>query len=384
MNQNQRISKIIQEFDAQGWHRAGTDVDHLSARWLADKGREFGLDLELERFEFSRVVPQDCFMEVDGRRIEGLPFFDGGFTSPEGVSGRIGPIGSESEIGLGEVTRASGPLGGEPNREFQRHRMPGDSGANQALVAVTIGEKPGLMAANAPAFRQPFGPPVLQVSSEEQESLTLHAKRNSPVRLVASAERIESESFNVTGLMKGSEQDLPPLLVMTPRSGWWHCASERGAGLACWLEVMRQGVQAKPQRDVVFVATSGHELGLPGIDDFLERRPGLANRGHAWLHFGADVGRETRFSATDDGLKAQTKAALEKASVSPARPAPTGTTVGAESQVVARAGGTVAALVGHSPQFHLESDRWPGEIDVESIGRVANAFASLALELSKE
>ena len=153
--------------------------------------------------------------------------------------------------------------------------------------------------------------------------------------------------------------------------------------MACWLEVMRQVVRSKPPRDVIFVATSGHELGLPGIDDFLERRPGLIESAHAWLHFGADVGRASRFSANEDSLKAQTQTALEGAGASPAAPAPEGTTVGAESQVVARGGGRVAALVGHSARFHLESDRWPREIDVGSIGRFANAFAGLALQLSK-
>ena len=383
MNQKQRISKIIQEFDAQGWHRTGTEVDHESARWLAEKGRDLGLVLELERFEFNRVVPQDCYLEVEGRRIEGLPFFDGGFTSHEGISGRIGPIGSDAEIGLGEVMRGAGPLGAQANQEFQKYRKFSRPGGHQALVAVTVGEKPGLMATNAPDFRQPFGPPVLHVSSEEQEWLAGCAHRNSPARLVASAQRIASESFNVTGLVKGSGQDLPPMIVMTPRSGWWHCASERGAGLACWLEVMRKVVQSQPQRDVIFVATSAHELGLLGIDDFLERRPGLVEGAHAWLHFGADVGLASRFSATDDGLKAQTQRALEDAGASPAAPAPDGTTVGAESQVVARGGGRVAALVGRSALFHLESDRWPQDVDVESISRFANAFADLALQLSK-
>ena len=159
--------------------------------------------------------------------------------------------------------------------------------------------------------------------------------------------------------------------------------------MACWLGVMRQVVQSQPQRDVIFVATSAHELGLLGIDDFLERRPGLVEQAHAWLHFGADVGVGCRFSATDDGLKARTQTALEDAGASPAASAPNGTTVGAESQVVARGGGRVAALVGRSALFHLESDRWapgshaPNAIDVESIGRFANAFASLALQLSK-
>ena len=224
---------------------------------------------------------------------------------------------------------------------------------------------------------------MLQVSSEEGEWLTQQAQRTSPASLVVSAQRIDSETFNVTGVVKGSRENLRPLVVMTPRSGWWQCVSERGAGIASWLEVMGKVIESQPQRDVIFVATTGHELGLLGLDDFLERRPTLVKDAHAWLHFGADVGRQTRFSATHDDLRSQAKAALEDAQVSPATPAPEGTTVGAESQVVARKGGRVAALVGHSLLFHLESDRWPHAVDVDSIGRVANAFTNLALQLSK-
>ncbi|MAF38962.1 MAG: hypothetical protein CL696_08830 [Chloroflexi bacterium] len=370
---NQRISSIIQEFDAQGWHRTGTETDNRSARWLVDKGRSLGLDLELERFEFDRVVPRDCYLEINGRRIQGLPFFDGGFTSPDGISGRIGPIGSGSEIGLGEIVRGTN----QASQDFRR------SPGHLALVAVTLGGKPGLMATNAPAFRQPFGPPVLQVSSEEQDWLTGHAQGNSLVRLVAAAERVGAESFNVTGRVKGSSQTLPPVIVMTPRSGWWQCASERGRGLACWLEVVRHVVSSRPGRDVIFVATSAHELGLLGLDNFLGRRPGLAERAHVWLHFGADVGLESQVSFTDDELKSQTLTALEDAGASPVTHAPYGTTVGAESLVVAGLGGRVVALIGHSALFHLESDRWAQGFDTDSIGRFANAFANLALQLSK-
>ncbi len=380
MNQNHRISKILEEFDAHGWRRTGTDTDHESARWLAEKGHGLGVDLKLESFTMSRVVPQECYLEVGGRQIQGLPFFDGGLTWAGGVSGNIGPIGSGADIGLGQVGRASGPLGAEPTKEFQNNRR---STVHQALIAVATGDSQGLMASNAPDFRQPFGPPVLQVSSEEGEWLTQQAQRTSPASLVVSAQRIDSETFNVTGVVKGSRENLRPLVVMTPRSGWWQCVSERGAGIASWLEVMGKVIESQPQRDVIFVATTGHELGLLGLDDFLERRPTLVKDAHAWLHFGADVGRQTRFSATHDDLRSQAKAALEDAQVSPATPAPEGTTVGAESQVVARKGGRVAALVGHSLLFHLESDRWPHAVDVDSIGRVANAFTNLALQLSK-
>ena len=134
----------------------------------------------------------------------------------------------------------------------------------------------------------------------------------------------------------------------------------------------------------IFVATSAHELGLLGLDDFLERRPSLVQESHVWLHFGADIGMETRFSGTDHELQSQTSTVLNASGVKPATPAHVGDTVGAESQVVARAGGRVAAIVGHSPLFHLEADRWPEAIDPEAISKVSNAFTNLALQISGE
>ncbi|MEE2948777.1 MAG: M28 family peptidase [Chloroflexota bacterium] len=381
VGQIQRISKIIQEFDAQGWHRTGTTADQESARWLVNKGQNLGVALTLESFHLNRVAPHECYLEVGERIIQGLPIFDGGFTAREGISGRIGFIGSSAQIGLSRVGRASGPLGAEPDVEFQKIRR---SKQHEALVAVASGESPGLMASNAPDFCQPFGLPVLQVSSEEEEWLTNQALSNSLAHLVVSADRVESESFNVTGSVAGRNSETPPLIVMTPRSGWWQCASERGAGLACWLEVMRTMSRSRPYRDIIFVATSAHELGLLGLDDFLERRPSLVQESHVWLHFGADIGMETRFSGTDHELQSQTSTVLNASGVKPATPAHVGDTVGAESQVVARAGGRVAAIVGHSPLFHLEADRWPEAIDPEAISKVSNAFTNLALQMSGE
>ena len=70
-------------------------------------------------------------------------------------------------------------------------------------------------------------------------------------------------------------------MVMTPRSGWWSCGSERGGGIACWLEIMRAVHAAKPARDVLFVASSGHELGHLGLDAYMARRPDLVRAARA-------------------------------------------------------------------------------------------------------
>ena len=108
LDQSQRIARIIGEYDAQSWHRTGTVVDHESAQWLADLVSETGADVSLEPFELSRIDPRECYLEVGGQRIPGLPMFDGAFTSAEGIRGSLGPIGSLAEIGIGGVSLAGG------------------------------------------------------------------------------------------------------------------------------------------------------------------------------------------------------------------------------------------------------------------------------------
>ena len=67
VGQIQRISKIIQEFDAQGWHRTGTTADQESAMWLVNKGQNLGVSLTLESFHLNRVAPHECYLEVGER-----------------------------------------------------------------------------------------------------------------------------------------------------------------------------------------------------------------------------------------------------------------------------------------------------------------------------
>ena len=378
MDRKGRITRVISEFDAQGWHRTGTPVDHESARWLADKARELGFAAELESFDLSRVDPQECRLEVNGERIPGLPMFDGTFTSSRGIKGRIGTLGSGAAIGLGRVTR-----GGAENRGLDDARK---SGSHQGLVAVTAGDRPGLMPMNATVFPKSFGPPVLQVARETEAQLQESAEQRLEATLTVAVERTEAESFNVVGRIEGREPGLPPLIVMTPRSGWWQCASERGGGIACWLELMRSIIEEGPRRDVIFVATSAHELGLMGVHDFMRRRPGIETAAFAWLHFGANIGGaldpSARFSATDSELETVAATALEQHSANPVEAVPRGTTVGAESQVIAGLGGRVTAMVGGNPLFHLESDRWPDAVDVDAVAGFASAYSDVAIELS--
>jgi hypothetical protein len=107
-----RISKVIQDYGEQGFHRTGTSVDRRSGDWLCEKVSRIGLAPTREMFSLNRIDLIQTHLIAGNRRIEGLPLFDGGFTEGNGVRGRIGPIDSAVEIGLTEAAPNTAAAGG--------------------------------------------------------------------------------------------------------------------------------------------------------------------------------------------------------------------------------------------------------------------------------
>src|ERR1700735_1432446 len=95
-----RIAETIRAYEEQGIHRTGTQVDQVSGDWLQNEVRQSGLTPARESFSISRIDPLNAALSAEGRRIEGVALFDGGFTDASGVSGRLGKLGSDVPIGL--------------------------------------------------------------------------------------------------------------------------------------------------------------------------------------------------------------------------------------------------------------------------------------------
>lgn len=192
----QRIGGVIRAYEEQGFHRTGTAVDRASAEWLAGEVRQIGLEPALEEFSLSRVDPLEASLTVNGRKIEGLPLFDGGFTDAAGIEGTLGSLNSGAPIGLCEITPNAAGDGalGDARRE-NRHR---------AIVVVTRGLRPGFCPSNADSFVRPFGPPALQVTSEEASFLAKCALQGAKVHLTAHVERKSASAANVVATVSGT------------------------------------------------------------------------------------------------------------------------------------------------------------------------------------
>ena len=359
----ERVAQIVAAFESQGIHRTGTDVDRASAEWLAAEVRDAGLTPSLEPFPLSRVDPIDAAFTVRGRRISGVPLFDAAFTGAAGIEGRFGPLGADAELALAESApnaAAAGALGDA--RRTSRYK---------AIVCITRGGRPGLCPSNADAFLKPFGPPVLQVSSEEGRFLEESARQGAAVHLVARVERKPVEAVNVTARLAGEDGSLPPLVVMTPRSGWWTCASERGGGIACWLELMRELKTGPLPRDVVFVASSGHELGHLGINAFVDRRPGIVSRSAGWMHFGANIGAAqdpgNTVQASDDAFEKILADAMDAGRSGRDPQGAPRTVPAAKRRSSTAAAADYVSVIGRNALFYNPADRGPESIDPKVI-----------------
>jgi len=380
---SQRVAEIIEEYSAQGIHRTGTTVDNQSGQWLADRIAELGVKPELERFEFERVQPMNNSLTIGDQTFEGVPAYDCTYTDANGITGRVGALGSDAEIGILQVR----PFGSAP--EVRKLYAAREKGLHKAFIAVTTPELPagGVAPLNAEDFNRPFGPPVLQVASDSWDALQRAAQNRVPVKLTVHCERVTSEAMNVAARIEGRDSSLPPLVIMTPRSGWWRNASERGGGIACFLEMMRAIKQAEPARDVFFTANTGHELGHVGLDRYLQRNHALIKDARLWVHLGANFaaahGSSVRLQYSDSALQDLTQEHLDRADIKAAAETPIGQRPLGEARNIFDGDGRYISVLGGNGLFHHPQDTWPEAVNLDEISKWTQVFAGLGVALSR-
>jgi len=385
MNQiKERIASIIKNYDHQGIHRTGTVTDTESAHWLAGEIQSMGLTPNLTRFAMDRIDLVQAGIQVNDRICDGTPLYDCVYTDEVGITGHLGPVGSESPIAVGELP----PNWRLPEaRPFMEARKKSTHAAMVALCGgPRFGLPPGLALLNADHFEEPFGPPVIQLPSTAASWLLEAAASGMQARLIAETTRTPVDVRNVEARIDGTHERRAPVIVMTPRSGWFHCASERGGGIACWLEMMRAVHDEKPYRDVWFIATTGHELGHLGLKHFIGGQRDLIRGAHAWIHLGANfaaaIHGTVRFQASDTKIETLGLQVMKDAGMVPDDCRPVGSRAYGEARDIFDGGGRYVSLLGDNGLFHHPEDRWPDSVDLDKAVRLTEAFTKLLIRLT--
>jgi len=371
-----RAARWLGLWDAQGTHRTATAGDEAGADWLAGEAAALGATVTIEEFTLDRLDPVTAFLEVGGESFAAVPVFDAPATDMAGLTGRLGPAGSAAEIAVAALSPRAVYTG-----EFEKLRRGGN---HRGFVVLCSGESPGMGLLNAESFRAPYGMPAIHVASEAREAVLAAADVGTPARLVAASRRTPAHAHNVVARLPDRGAAGPPLVVMTPRSSWWQSTAERGGGLVAWLESLRALVALPPGRPVVFTATSGHELGHLGLDDFILRRPGWEERA-SWVHWGANLGAaggSLALVSPADHLRELGASELARAG-QPFAPAAKTLVPSGETRDIHKKGGRYLTLVGTNPLFHLPQDRWPEAVDLAGVTRIAAAASRIVVALAR-
>ena len=256
-----RLYGLVQEYSDLGYHRTGTPVDEDTIEWFERQLLAIGARVERAPYQFQRYIAE-WRLTADGRELDSLPLFYESTGSFASSSPYIGAVNVSDHS-----TMASDI---EEQADIARR-----SGADAAVLS-TIGREGLLVVPNrAPAPGSGF--PVILAAGSSLEEL-----ERGGVSVSLSAEIEDSESANVVGYL--GEGGFPrPVVVTTPISGWFHCAGERGTGIAIALELAKSLARSHP---VMVVGATGHELDYLGAKRYLEAN---LHPPAAVIHLGASV-----------------------------------------------------------------------------------------------
>jgi hypothetical protein len=237
-------------YDGLGEHRTGTVGDLATSRWLAQELRAAGYRVEAQTVPQPVFELQAAFVEAGGTRIEAFPLWTpragqaAGTLSREARPGAVAvlsfPAGTGGALGVADVWRK--PV-----------QAAIDAGA-AGVVAITENPLGELVAFNAPPNMPPWPVPVVAVAGRDGPALL--AAAGVSARVVLAGATRAGDGDNLVARRPGRGK---PLLISTPKSGWFHCAGERGSGVAIWLGLARH-LADRNDLNLIFMAASGHEF----------------------------------------------------------------------------------------------------------------------------
>jgi len=218
---------------------------------------------------------------------------------------------------------------------------------------------------------------------DEALDLIAGAARSQAAELVIDGWRETRTAANVIATIPGTDASLAPVTLMTPKSGWYTCAAERGGGIAIWMEVAGRIAADPGQRSLNLVASSGHELHHLGLDCYISALGEDAGRVHSWMHLGASIGSrngQPSYAASDDELFGIATDALSEQGLE-RRAFPVGNAGFGEARNIGEIGGRFVSLLGGHPYFHSPLDTYDRCIDPESLARHTDAVERIVREM---
>jgi hypothetical protein len=283
------LQAVLETFAGFGVKASGGVGDVASGKWLESELARLGFRCQHQAFD----VP---FAEVRTARLATgdatAAVFPQAIVKTTGVRGLTGPLrlagaegGLDGAIALVVLPFKRWGFLGDP--EAGRPTADAFARGAAAVVLVTMGPTREVIALNVSATQPGYQKPLALLAPKDAAPFVAAARAGQTATLVVDAEVGRRPAHNLIGRFdRGAKKTL---IVTTPRSGWFTCAAERGAGVAVWLSLARWLAAAKPGVNLEFVATSGHEYVYLGGEQYLEHHAPKPADTHMWVHVGASA-----------------------------------------------------------------------------------------------
>jgi hypothetical protein len=268
----------VKAYSALGEHRTASKVDRDTSAWLAKQLEGFGFTSKLLPFRVRQFQLESASLMVSGRSLPCFPLW---LPRGTGVTPLRAAIARATVKDCVAIARF--PKGGAftpAHRAVIRPLV--DQGA-AAIIGITPSESGELVALNSTADAEPWPVPIFLVGPPEEMNL-----RGATEVAISIQGRDEprAEAFETIGEIGTGKKRI---VISTPSSGWFHCAGERGPGIAMWLALARWSSHWESNVRYTFVASSGHELGYQGMHSFLAGPAPRPDEVGVWLHLGASI-----------------------------------------------------------------------------------------------
>jgi hypothetical protein len=282
------LQQILERYDGFGVKASGGPGDVASGAWLEEMLGGWGYACRRQPFEVPWFETRRATLSSGDARAAVLPQ---AIVAPTGALGSTAPLRLASDHG--DLTDAIALL----VLPYKRWGALADPHVAQPLanafgrgavaaVLVTTGPTGEAIALNVTTHKPGFARPVAILAPKDARPFLAAAAQGSPATLVVDGEGGRRTAFNVIARL--DRQAPKTVIVSTPRSGWFHCAAERGSGLAVWLSLARWLARADHGVNIELLATSGHEYEYLGGEHYLAQAPGPAVT-RLWTHIGASA-----------------------------------------------------------------------------------------------
>jgi hypothetical protein len=299
------LMATINQYGSSPDHYSGTQADWSEENTVAEQFAADGLQVHSIAYNFPRFKATKISLITDGHDIASTalaPLLYSGTTGPDGIEAPLeaaanGTIPADAAGKIVVVSQLSkGTIAASVPKAIA-------AGAKaEVFVTKGPGDLPVWEDVNS---RQGTGTlPVLIIGKQSGAEVLADAEAGDHADLTLQAELGTATDYDVWGELPGVDTSRK-VIVGTPVSSMVPSASERGGGVAIMLGLAKHYAELpRSQRpeNLVFLATSGHEVGFLGLPALIQQKGSWFTGADAYVHLGASIGADTGVENPDGSI----------------------------------------------------------------------------------